>query len=137
MNAELPVTQLADLAGRLELGLVALFGSHARGQARPDSDLDLGVGRQDGRRLTARELGALRLELSRWSGREADVVDLLAADALLRFEVARDGRALWEAEPGAWSAFVARTLIDHDDLAPFLSSFVAAVGRAARGGAPR
>jgi predicted nucleotidyltransferase len=118
------------------------FGSRATGRARASSDLDVGVERADRRRLTLPELGAVRDELAALAAAEhgpvqVDVVDLRAADCLLRFEVARDGRLLFEDPEGRWTAFVSRTLIDHDDIAPFLPALVAGVGRAARGGGGR
>src|SRR5204863_7940108 len=117
------------------IGLLVLFGSRARGDARPASDLDLGVERVDGRGMSLREIGLLRDALARLPGigtTEVDVVDLAAADALLRFEVARQGRLLHEARPGLYRELVGRTLVEHDDIAPFLPLLIAGVGRIAR-----
>ena len=119
----------------LGLGLVVRFGSRARGTERPDSDVDLGVLRLDGERIAHRELGALRLALSDLYGQEADVVDLRAADALLRREVIRDGQVLHAVDRDTWTELVARTLIELDDLGPMLDACVAGVLRAARGAA--
>ena len=81
--------------------LVVLFGSRARGDARPVSDWDVGY-LADGpvdplalRRDLADGLGTDRL----------DLVDLARASALLRYRAARDGVALFEREPGAFSRF--------------------------------
>ena len=118
------------------IGLLVLFGSRARGQEHEQSDLDLGVQRIDGHGMSLGALGLLQAELSEWSGLESQVVDLARADALLRFEIVSDGRPLHEEAPGTWTHFVARTLIDHDDIAPFIAACVAGVGRAARNQAP-
>lgn len=119
------------------LSLVVRFGSSARGTARHDSDLDLGVLRADGARLSHRELGALRLTLSDRYDAPADIVDLRTADALLRREVIRDGQVLHADGRDAWTNLVARTLIELDDLGPMLGAGIDGVLRAARAAAGR
>jgi predicted nucleotidyltransferase len=132
MKGSLDLSTLGALLGRHGVALLVLFGSRARGNERADSDLDLGALRADRRPMNLGELGRLQSDLESWSGLDAEVVDLARADALVRFEMVSDGRPLHEAEPGLWTDFVARTLIDHDDIAPFVAACVAGVGKAAR-----
>jgi uncharacterized protein len=103
------------LAGFPSVRLAVVFGSVARGEERPESDVDLGV------RLDP-DSSALRHEveaaLGRAAGREVDVVFLDEAPPLLRFEVGSDGVVLVEREPHAWSDFRARSMIDWWDWAP-------------------
>ena len=115
-----------------DLALVVRFGSRERGNARPGSDLDLAVLHADGRRLTHRELGEWRLRLSDRFGLEADVVDLATADCLLRREVISHGRILHASSREAWVGLVTRTLIDLDDLGPWLERCREGVRRAAK-----
>jgi predicted nucleotidyltransferase len=97
------------------LRLVVLFGSVATGQARPDSDADVAV--LGGDSWKALELGsALAAQL----GREPHVVDLASASDALRFEVARHGVLLFEAEPNAWAEFQARAALMYFDLKPII-----------------
>lgn len=131
MSEELDLHLLKKIAHEHRLAGVALFGSRASGAARPDSDIDLAVLHEDERPLTFRELGALQLALSEWAGLRADVADLGEADALLRFEALSHGRVLLRTSP-QWENLVARTIIEHDEIAPFLDLLVAGVGRAAR-----
>lgn len=51
---------------------IRLFGSVARGEERPDSDLDFLVDMEDGRSLL--DLGGLQMDLQDLLGRKVDVV---------------------------------------------------------------
>lgn len=132
MDRVLDVEVLSDVIAPFYLGLLVLFGSCARANQRADSDVDFGALHRTGRRLAHRELGALHVGLSRLCNAHADVVDLSTFDAVFRYEVVSHGRPVFEAEPGIWTKFVARALIDHDDLGAALRDCITAVGRAAR-----
>lgn len=102
-----------------ELQLAVLFGSVARGQARPDSDLDIGIGPSDPDLRLHDELD-LQVELERVAKRPVDLVRLDRAPVLLRYRVARDGVALLGARTGAWARFAGRAASEHAELAPAL-----------------
>ncbi len=70
---------------------VRVFGSVARGEARPDSDVDLLVEMESGRSLL--DLGGLLMDLQALLGREVDVV----TDKGLRDRIRT--RVLQEAKP--------------------------------------
>jgi predicted nucleotidyltransferase len=89
-----------------EVWAIYAFGSFARGDEWPDSDLDLGV-------LMAPKVGipdklGLTAEVSRQAGREVDIVNLRSVSLDLVHQVLREGRQLlvtraddvlcWEAE---------------------------------------
>ena len=117
--------------------LAVLFGSTARGQSGPDSDLDVGVLFEAGQESTA----GLEVALARATGRRLDLVGLDTAPPLLRFEIARDGRLLLERTPHAWADFRARAMTDWWDWAPTARLFHAAAASRLRGaladGSPR
>jgi predicted nucleotidyltransferase len=99
-----------------EVRLIVLFGSLIRGQARPDSDLDIGV------------LGgglwdqlAVGTEVGRTAGREPHVVDLAKASEWLCFQVARDGVLVFERAPTTWAQFKAQAMIRYWDIAPLIA----------------
>jgi predicted nucleotidyltransferase len=103
------------LMARPDVELAILFGSAARGELRPASDVDLGL------RLRCKDRGArhqLLADLERLVHRTLDVVDLDEAPPQLRFEIARDGKLVVERDEGAWSAFRARAFVDWWDFAP-------------------
>ena len=108
------------LAGTSSLHLAVLFGSAARGTMRVDSDIDIGILPRDSEMPLAEELD-LQLALCRVAGREVDLVRLDNAGTVLRFQIARDGRALFEAHPWAHSRFVAAAAAAYFDFAPALA----------------
>jgi|HubBroStandDraft_3_1064219.scaffolds.fasta_scaffold24127_4 predicted nucleotidyltransferase len=112
-----PLTELLAeaLASFPEVRLAAAFGSVARRQERPGSDLDIGL-RLDSRDPELR--WKVEAALGRAAGREVDLVDLDTAPPLLRFEIARDGVLLLARERQDWVDFRARAMIDWWDWAP-------------------
>jgi predicted nucleotidyltransferase len=103
------IEQLRSLLGaqkdlavtRLEVAL--LFGSMARGRARPDSDVDLAVfGDVDPLALS----GALSALLRR----EVDVVRIEGAPIPLLDSIVRDGKVVFERVPGAAATLRSRLL---------------------------
>jgi uncharacterized protein len=139
------VSTLAQVLEAHDVALAVVFGSRARGRARPDSDVDVGVLRRDERALTFRELADLTLALQTWrrdadqlpgplavfGEGEIDVADLSSKDAIFRFNVARDARVVHADSRHRWVEWLTRTLIDYDDMAHYLPMLVAGVERAA------
>ena len=104
-----------------DVRLAVVFGSTARGTPARRSDLDLGI-----MGVPASRLPALAVRLARMAGREVDLIPLDTAPPLLRVEIARDGILLLERDPGLWSAFRARAMVDWWDWAPLARRFGAA-----------
>ncbi len=126
------MSRLSDILERHTIALCVLFGSRARGDGTAGSDRDLGVLRRDRRSLSFRELGVLKLDLEDLFTESVDVVDLTTPDVALRMEVAREGVVGFAEPPELWADFVAKALVDHDDLGPWLEACVRGVGRAVR-----
>jgi len=103
-----------DVVDVSDVRLVVLFGSVARGEARVDSDLDVGI--LGGTFWEQLELGS---RIGARTGREAHVVDLAQAGEVLRFEVARDGVCVFE-RADAWARFRAEAMIAYWDFEPVL-----------------
>jgi uncharacterized protein len=86
---------------------IYVFGSFAKGEAWPSSDLDLAVLLPPA--TTIPDLLGLQSDLACSVGREVDVVDLRRAGDVLRGEVLRSGLTIYEAEHGTvlgWEAEV-------------------------------
>ncbi len=65
--------RLADLCRRYRVATLELFGSRAKGTARPDSDVDLLVSFEAGY-IPGWELGGLYVELGELLGRKVDLI---------------------------------------------------------------
>jgi predicted nucleotidyltransferase len=88
-----------------DLVLVVLFGSRARGDARPDSDSDVGVLRSTGL-VPAERFLDLAVRLGNATGLpDIDLVDLRRASGLLQHQAGTHGRPLFEDEGGRFNVF--------------------------------
>lgn len=93
------------LSDHREIRLALLFGSRARGQARPGSDADVAV---LGENLNLLELAA---DLSDAAKVEVDVVDIKDPGYPLLNALLRDGVVLSEGERGAAASWWTRALL--------------------------
>ncbi len=110
------------LSGHPGIRAAAVFGSVAVGRARPDSDLDLYVRLEHGRRWSDARHRQVSLEVSRVSGRETHLVVEVPGrtSVVLRREVAAHGVVVFEARPGAWVELKAAATLAYADLEPSL-----------------
>lgn len=93
------------LAALPHVWAIYVFGSFARGEEWPDSDLDVAVLLPPGRRIENRldVMSSVSVRVRR----DADVVDLRGASDVLRREVLMEGRPLYVSDPDqvlAWEA---------------------------------
>jgi predicted nucleotidyltransferase len=108
MDAQLEARLHDYFARRGDVALAVVFGSVARGDARPGSDLDLGI-------VPADSAG---VDLPPLVGRRVDAADLRRVSPVFGFAVAHDAVLVYEAEPGAWASWFARALARYYDTAP-------------------
>ena len=95
------------LAGRADVEVALLFGSRARGEHRPASDVDVAV-------LGPADRLALAADLTRATGREVEVVDLAAAGYPLLSAIVVDGLLVHEGVPGAYARWRSHALSELD-----------------------
>jgi uncharacterized protein len=86
---------------------IYLYGSHATGDARPDSDVDLALllPHVEAKATGSLALSELRTELERLLGRRVDLVNLRQTSTVFQKEVVFKGRRLLCATPGAVAEF--------------------------------
>jgi len=92
------------LQGRQDVYLALLFGSQARGKARPDSDLDVAV---QGENLDVLDLYR---DLSLATRREVDVVDLSRVGFALLNAIVRDHVVIHQGRPGATGRWLSHAI---------------------------
>jgi predicted nucleotidyltransferase len=102
------------------IAVAYLFGSVARGEARPESDLDVGlVYPQRGGAEHPRIASELAAQLGRASGREAiDVVDLEAQGPIFCHRVLCEGRLIHVADAARRVDFESETIVRALDFRP-------------------
>jgi predicted nucleotidyltransferase len=101
-----------------DVAYAVLFGSAARGTARPGSDADIAIELRPGAARDVRALGGLAARLGSAVGRPVDLVLLDEAPAPLAYRIFRDGRVLVERDHAALVARKARVLLDYLDFKP-------------------
>lgn len=113
--------QFAEFCSRRNISMAILFGSQIRGTASKKSDIDLGIWLENGEFLgdvleAARIKRRLQRDLITYL--ETDKVDLIILNRsvpLLKFQVAREGRPVYEKQPGLFASFCSRALREHND----------------------
>jgi len=103
---------------------VYLFGSVARGEARADSDVDVGVLFEEAppASLHAPQYG-IEAELERLLHRQVQVIPLNRASPDLVHRVLRDGRLLLDRDRGARIRFEVHSRNEYFDVLPFMERY--------------
>ena len=91
----LNTSKLVEICRANDAEMVALFGSMARGEGSPDSDVDLLV--RFGRRKSLLALVRLERELTSALGRKVDLLTEAAISPFIRKRVMDDLKVLYEA----------------------------------------
>lgn len=108
------------LGARSDVRLALVFGSRARGDARPDSDLDVAALFDADPDLL--ELGGLVSELESATGLEVDLVELRnlpSREPYLAYLIAAEGVAAFERAPGAFADYKTQACIRWFDIQDF------------------
>lgn len=89
---------LKDLVNKYKLSLVLLFGSRAHGDVHPESDMDIAIYRK--RILSEADKINLTYEFSKiFHTDEIDVVDIKTSPPLLKREIFKDYKVLYQRNP--------------------------------------
>ena len=88
---------LAEVCRRYSVTELSLFGSAARGEMHPESDIDLMVEFQPGARIGLIEFESLSEELESLVGRRVDLVTKRRLKPWVRPHVLKDARIIYAA----------------------------------------
>jgi predicted nucleotidyltransferase len=112
---------------RQPLACAYLFGSYARDEQRPDSDVDVAVLlTQRGSGTLAGPISTLRGDLERALGRTVDLIDIRRAPVDLTHRILRDGQLLVERDREERVRFEVQARNEYFDLLPHLQRYRAA-----------
>lgn len=89
------VRTLIDVCRQNDVVKIGVFGSTVRGEARPDSDIDLIV--EFSKRKSLLALVALERQLTRALGRKVDLLTEAALSPYLRDRIMRELQVIYEA----------------------------------------
>lgn len=96
-NTQVDETKLADLCRRYQVRELSVFGSAARGEMRPDSDVDLLVEFLPDAEIDLVDHAGLMLDLSHLLGSKVDLVSKKGLKPLIRASVLEQARLLYAA----------------------------------------
>lgn len=96
-TVQVATAELADLCRQYQVRELLVFGSAARGEMRPDSDIDLLVEFQPEAEIGLLEHAGLMLDLSELLGRRVDLVSKRGLKALIRNSILREARPVYAA----------------------------------------
>jgi predicted nucleotidyltransferase len=96
-DIEVDEAKLVSLCQRYQVRELSLFGSAARGEMRPDSDIDLLVEFLPDAQVDLVDYAGLMLDLSRLLGRKVDLVSKNGLKPLIRNSVLEEARLVYAA----------------------------------------
>ena len=96
-DAQVDEIRLADLCKRYHVRELSLFGSAARGDMRPDSDIDVLVEFLPDAEIDLVDYAGFRLDLSHLLGRRVDLVSKKGLKPLFRTSVLNEAQLRYAA----------------------------------------
>ncbi len=96
-NTQVDEAKLADLCRKYQVQELSVFGSAARGEMRPDSDIDLLVEFLPDAEIDLVDHAGLMLDLSQLLERNVDLVSQKGLKPLIRASVLEEARRLYAA----------------------------------------
>lgn len=111
MNFEQYTAQISSLAEKHKLDFVVLFGSQARGNTHPKSDIDIAV-------ISRVPIDRTKISMDFdeiFKRDDVEVVNLATASSTLAYAVIRDGKLLYEGEPRSflrWKVYAIKIWMD-------------------------
>lgn len=126
-----PLIPMETIVQRYGLRLLVLFGSHGTPAQRADSDIDLAYLSKTP--LPFEQQSALLHDLIfHFRKAEMDLLDLQAAEPIIRSVIAQEGRVVYEAETGLFQTLSLYYMKQRMDLAPMIDARIHEMGKRIR-----
>lgn len=103
------------LEGSDKIGFAFVFGSYARGEQRPDSDIDVGVYFERKHIPKGFEILQFEQKLSEVAEKEVDLVVLNVASSFLRHQIQKNYQILVLQNKLAYTQYREQTMRDYDE----------------------
>ena len=118
---ELDKEKISLLAAQYNLALVILFGSHSREESTPMSDTDIAVLIDTNARDISYKLElAMLLDFQKVvNNGEVDLVLLNKATPFLKYQVATEGKLLFEKQNDLYVEFMIKAMKEYEDVRHF------------------
>lgn len=111
----LPNDELKSFCLKYKISLLILFGSYGTAKFNNNSDVDLAVIGEDLGLIKLNQMDILNELAKIFNNREIDLIVLNYADSLLKFNIANDGKPIYEKEKGLFQIFQVRAMSEHND----------------------
>ena len=108
------------MAEQYGLSLLVIFGSVARGDARPSSDADVAYLSEN--RLALMDESRLSIELSAITKKDIDLVNLKNASPLLAYHVFKDGIPVYEISSGLFNEYFVKSIRMYEEALPLFNA---------------
>jgi predicted nucleotidyltransferase len=122
---------IEDIASEYDISFFVYFGSYQTDYYNEDSDIDIAFLAQ--KDMTAQEQLKLLEELIKYHRKsEIDLIDLRKACPILRYEVALNGRAIYEKEKGQFDKYSLFYIKQFYELKPIIEDELKAISEEIR-----
>lgn len=109
---------IQKLVNEFNISLIYVFGSYAKGTNKENSDLDIGI-LIDGSTPPMTRLSILNEIVGILDREDIDLIILNEADEVLKFQVIKYGKLIYEKDPTQRVLFEARTMSEYMDMEHF------------------
>ncbi len=116
---QLPVDKIRELCKKHGIMVFILFGSYAANRFDSESDVDVAILVKNPVSILKSRTRILKKLSDLFGYKDIDLVLLNHADPLLKFNIAREGKLIYEETKGLFNIFKVRAMSEHNDAKKF------------------
>lgn len=117
-----------------EVAVVYMFGSHARDEAKADSDVDIAVLFCDNNSANTKAVIRFISDLGAIVNKKTDVCDISAVDLLFAYRILSEGKIIFSADEQKRIDFEVNLMRKYFDMKDFFTEYYDTVSKLAREG---